>query len=201
MYMHVCFFMCPSIFCFRMHSEWFFYVFLAFPGCSFSPATARNRLQPSTTIRNHPQPSAMKGLWPYHWRLLQKLILLEVWKHVQHRFTWQAWLKSVAEPKLSKQEVNQHAHLKSPTQLLMVLICLDALMIRCCYCSTFHEKQRFHVFFPAPLSAPGVLTKISWQAHPQHFGDVRLHFLWQSQPLDAWRRVVFGNCAAVLRQR
>jgi hypothetical protein len=60
-------------------------VFLAFPGCSFSPATARNRLQPSTTIRNHPQPSAMKGLWPYHWRLLQKLILLEVWKHVQHR--------------------------------------------------------------------------------------------------------------------
>lgn len=110
---------------------------------------ARNRSQPLATVHNHPQPSATicdEGFMAVPLAIAAKADPFRGLETCATSFTWQAWLKSVAEPRLSKQEVNQHAHLKSPTRLPMVLICLDALVIRCCYCSTFHEKQHVNMF-------------------------------------------------------
>ena len=74
--MHVCLlFICSSIFCFKMRRERFFSL----------------------------------GVWGWRWlpwmlifRPQSLATVLEVWKYVQHRFMWQAWLKSVAEQKLPK---------------------------------------------------------------------------------------------------
>ena len=42
----------------------------------------RNHSHPFAPVRNRPPLSAVKGPWPYLWRLLQKVSLLEVWNIV-----------------------------------------------------------------------------------------------------------------------